>query len=542
MKKSLKKTRLLIGALLKNSMAEADPFKFRGLKIAISIIGTTIMVGCAVIVGYFTQILTTAVSLLGGNGTEAAQLIMYFISVFGAVFGVNVVCGLFYFSMDLSRLLPYPFKPEEICTAKFTVAYLQESIMEFMVIIGILTGYMIADGFSVLGVIFALFGVVLLPVLPLFYCAFFALIFMSMAKSFHSVKSVNIVSAMCGIVFTIIFAISLLQLNDITTEGFIISLANGSNAFMNIMQYVFFTVPVLCFAINTQNILLFLAFVLSHAVMLAVLYLIASKLYIHGVTAVMSAGRKSKKKKKKSGKTRTQFSTCLNRELKTLLRTPTYIVNCLMPNLILPIAGIILLVSGAGGELGTFVYELNAPDTLIVLSVITATCLVTAMSGLSSSSFTREGNHADLLKYLPLSYKMQIDVKIITAILFSVPTSVIGVILTCTALSCDILLILACTAASVMASVATVYLGVLFDAMHPKLVWEDELSALRGNMSTFLHMAVAIAAGIVMAVLYVLCGGFLIVPLLLAVLAAVTAVIIVYSSRRTEKLLAEMTV
>ena len=93
-----------------------------------------------------------------------------------------------------------------------------------------------------------------------------------------------------------------------------------------------------------------------------------------------------------------------------------------------------------------------------------------------------------------------------------------------------------------MASVATVYLGVLFDAMHPKLVWEDELSALRGNMSTFLHMAVAIAAGIVMAVLYVLCGGFLIVPLLLAVLAAVTAVIIVYSSRRTEKLLAEMTV
>ena len=277
MKKSLKKTRLLIGALLKNSMAEADPFKFRGLKIAISITGTTIMVGCAVIVGYFTQILTTAVSLLGGNGTEAAQLIMYFISVFGAVFGVNVVCGLFYFSMDLSRLLPYPFRPEEICTAKFTVAYLQESIMEFMVITGILIGYMIAGGFSVLGVIFAVFGVMLLPVLPLFYCAFFALIFMSMAKSFHSVKSVNLVSAMCGIVFTLIFAISLLQLNDITTEGFIISLADGSNAFMNIMQYVFFTVPVLCFAINTQNILLFLAFVLSHAVMLAVLYLIASK-------------------------------------------------------------------------------------------------------------------------------------------------------------------------------------------------------------------------------------------------------------------------
>ena len=292
MRKSFGKIRLLTNTLLKNSMAEADPFKYKSLKIVISIIGTTIMVGCAMVVGYFTQILTTAITLLHGSGTEAMQLILYFINIFGAVFGVNVVCGLLYFSMDLSRLLPYPFKPAEISMSKCIVAYLQESIMEFMVIIGILVGYMLADGFSVLRIIFGICGVVLLPVLPLFYCAFFAILFMSVAKKIHSIKGVNLVSAMCGIVFTLIFVASLLQLEDITTESFIVSLSDGSNIFLTIMQYVFFTVFLLAKAIGEKSILYFLLFIAVHIVMILVLYGLSTVLYADGLTAVLSAGKK----------------------------------------------------------------------------------------------------------------------------------------------------------------------------------------------------------------------------------------------------------
>lgn len=539
---SLKKIKLLTNALLKNSMAEADPFKFKGLKIAISIIGTAIMVGCAVLVGYFTQILTVAVSLLGGSGTEAAQLIMYFISVFGAVFGVNVICGLLYFSVDLSRILPYPFKPAEICMSKFTVAYLQESIMEFMVIIGILVGYMIADGFSVLGVIFAIFGVVLLPVLPVFYCALFAMVFMSFAKKAHSVKSVNMVSAMCGIIFVLIFVISLLQLQDITAETFIYSLADGSNMFMVIMQYVFFTVPILCLAISGQNILLFLLFLVVHIAMVFVLYFLASKLYANGITAVMSAGKRQSHSTAKRAKQHGAFTSNLYRELKTLLRTPTYIINCIMPNIILPLIGLIIIFTGSGGEISGIVNGLNNPDVLVLFSVIVASCLITAMSGLSSSSFTREGNHADLLKYIPVPYKTQVNVKVVIAIIFSLPAALLGVLLVCISIGCNVLLTFACLAGCLMAVMITIYTGVLFDTMHPKLVWEDELSALRGNMSTFLHMAVAIAIGIVLAVLYFFCGNFMFIPVVLAVLLVITVILAVYCTKRTECLLDEMIV
>ena len=543
MRKSFGKIRLLTNALLKNSMAEADPFKHKSLKIVISIIGTTIMVGCAVVVGYFTQILTTAVSLLHGNGTEAMQLILYFINIFGAVFGVNVVCGLLYFSMDLSRLLPYPFKPAEISMSKCIVAYLQESIMEFMVIIGILVGYMLANGFSVLGVLFSICGVVLLPVLPLFYCAFFAILFMSIAKKIHSVKGVNLVSAMCGVVFTLIFVASLLQLEDITTESFVVSLADGSNVFLNIMQYIFFSIPLLCMAISQQSILYFLLFLAAHVVMIVVLYLLSAALYSYGLTAVMSAGKKHSENKIKKSKIRTVFSTSLNREIKTLLRTPTYITNCILPTLLLPVLGIALLISQKGKEFHDFIYSFNAPDTLIFIAVITAVTLVTAMNSLSASAFTREGNHADLLKYLPIPYKLQIQVKVVVSLIFSLPTAIIGVILLCCAVIGDnIVLMLLCVAASAITVAATIYLGILFDAMHPKLVWEDELSALRGNMSTFLHMAVAIAFGIILGILYVLIGEYLYVPIVLGILLIAAVILAVYCSRKSEKLLEEMIV
>ena len=542
MNNSIKKINLLTGALLKNSTADSDPFKFKGLKIAIGIFGSAIMFGCAILVGFFTHLLTEAVNLLGGNGTEACQLIMFFISIFGGVFGINVVCGLLYFSVDLSRILPYAFKPQEICMSKFIVGYLQESIMEFLVLIGILVGFMLANGVSILGIIFSAVCIVLLPILPLFYCALFAMMFMSLAKKTHSIKNVNLISALCGIVFMLIFLVSLFQLEDITAEEFIFSIVDGSNMFMNIMQYVFFTVPLLAFSISQQNILLFILFVLAHIVMIVVLYALSSKLYMLGVTAVMSAGKKHSNTQRISKKSHSMFTACFYREIKTLLRTPTYIINCIAPNALLPIIGAILLTTGSASGLKESIYSLNSPDVLIVFAVTALCCIVTAMSGLATSAFTREGNHADLLKYIPVPYKIQVNVKAVIAFVFTLPTALLGIILFCIAVECSALLTVYCIIAGVLAVFVTNYTGLLFDVMHPKLVWEDELSALRGNMSTFLHMAVAIGVGVFLGLLYFFLGQYIIIPVVLVLMLVVTVVTVVYVSKRTVSLMEEMIV
>jgi ABC-2 type transport system permease protein len=46
-------------------------------------------------------------------------------------------------------------------------------------------------------------------------------------------------------------------------------------------------------------------------------------------------------------------------------------------------------------------------------------------------------------------------------------------------------------------------MGIYIDSIQPKLIWDDELSALRENYNTFFSMAIAIAFAAVVCV-----GGF----------------------------------
>ena len=38
------------------------------------------------------------------------------------------------------------------------------------------------------------------------------------------------------------------------------------------------------------------------------------------------------------------------------------------------------------------------------------------------------------------------------------------------------------------------YLGIVLDSIQPKLIWDDEINALRGNVNVFFNMAFAIFA------------------------------------------------
>ena len=47
------------------------------------------------------------------------------------------------------------------------------------------------------------------------------------------------------------------------------------------------------------------------------------------------------------------------------------------------------------------------------------------------------------------------------------------------------------------------FMGIYIDSIQPKLIWDDELSALRENYNTFFSMAISIAFTVVVCV-----GGF----------------------------------
>ena len=44
---------------------------------------------------------------------------------------------------------------------------------------------------------------------------------------------------------------------------------------------------------------------------------------------------------------------------------------------------------------------------------------------------------------------------------------------------------------SLLSCIFFTYLGIYLDTINPKLIWEDELNALRGNENTFFSMAIS---------------------------------------------------
>ncbi len=127
--------------------------------------------------------------------------------------------------------------------------------------------------------------------------------------------------------------------------------------------------------------------------------------------------------------------------------------------------------------------------------------LTTAANGIASSSFTREGAHVDFMKYIPVPYTLQLQAKGLLSLLFSYLSYLMDIAVMTFILKLGARSILYYAAAGGCVVFFITCLGIWLDSMHPKLIWEDELNALRGNLNVFFNMAFAIVAtGLI-------CGG-----------------------------------
>ena len=113
-----------------------------------------------------------------GAGQNAAELFLQIISVFSFIFGLNVIFSVFYFSGDIENLLPLPLRPFQIIASKFTAALISESVMEFILIIAVYAGFIIAAGLPFYTYLIALFAMLTLPIVPLSYCAVLCMLVM----------------------------------------------------------------------------------------------------------------------------------------------------------------------------------------------------------------------------------------------------------------------------------------------------------------------------------------------------------------------------
>ena len=461
------------------------------------IAGFGIMLPMTFFVGVILYSLTSALKDFGTmqNGVE---LFLHLISAFSFVFGLNVIFSVFYFAGDIENLLPLPLRPYQIIGAKFTAALISESVMEFLVIIAALAGYMIGGGLPVYSWLIAVIGMLTLPILPLVYCGIICLVVMYFTRFVKNKDTVNKITGIFtfAVIIGIVFLISK---SGFDTNELIKAMSAPHNAVLAVMNCIFPHIQFLINSMELSSIWQILIYLLINAAAIAVFMLLAQVLYFPGVIGVGQGGASHREGKNVISKMRKHSPslTYLKKEFSVLFRTPAYFTNCVMINLIWPaFLYLIVVMQGKTNFLESFIYGIHSGNEetvlLFMLGITAASVLVTAVNCIASSAITREGKHFAFIKYIPLSYITQINIKALVSIIISGTGMLIYVIAACIWLNTGIKFTIFCCLLSIFSVSFATYFGIYMDSVNPKLIWDDELNALRGNYNIFFNMAMAI--------------------------------------------------
>lgn len=462
-----------------------------------------IIVPSCLIVGFISYLMTLALVESGSN-QEGLLFILHFLSVTAVVFGFQVVLSTFYFSSDVERLLPLPLTISEIIWVKFFKTYLAESAMEILIIFSAMIGYYIAAPVSAVGILSALIGIFTLPLIPLMLCGIISVLLLYFTSWIKSQKQVSLLVWMMAAVISIFAFWAIGGLSGLEVENFVSGIQSHENVFMTSMTALFFQNALLTDAMATKNIWFLFGYIGMNIAALAFFLALARHLYLPGLQRINSVGEKktgiSDIMLRKQCKKRPADVSYLLKEIRVLFRTGSYVANCVMMTYVWPVAiAAFLLLKGRGEVLTKYrmFYHsgLGGVDIMVLLLVIAIATLTPGANAIASTSFTREGRHIDFMKYIPMSYERQIRIKAQVSILISYSSVMISVLLICVYLRTTILRTIYMLFLSFWAVVLVTALGIWLDSMHPRLAWEDETSAMRGNLNVFFNMAFSMLVG-----------------------------------------------
>lgn len=494
-----------------------------------------IMIPCCLVVGFVSYVMTEALTAAGTplNGLLAEIHIM---SAFSVVFGLLVIFNILFFSSDREHLVPLPFQSHEILAAKFAYAFWAESMMEFIVLLSMFIGFFISYGWHPAGILTGLIATFLIPLLPMAYCAVIGLLIMLLLGKIRNTDIFHHMSTVILLLFIALFLLSFQDMGGITVENYVNSLADNSNLFVTVLNKIFYAVPFLIYALEHNSLTALLLYLAASLLAVAVLLVLGKYLYQPGLYTAAALGS-AKKKTSDIDRyivKRGHFRACLQKEFLVLKRTKAYSVNCLFINLLWPLALLIFLYTGKNKETLPHLISLyqsgNEKAALfLTLGVVAVTFLATAMNSLASTAFTREGAHLSLIKYIPVRYRTQLYAKAAVSVFITFPAMLSCIIITGTVMHISALSYLYYSLISLAIIVLTTVIGLVLDSAHPHDAWDDEYSALRGNLNSFFDMALVMVISVLIITVSLLSYEFIpmnpdIFHLLLALLLCAAAV------------------
>lgn len=506
MRKYLSLTRVL----LKNSMGMMSDGKS---KKAFNVFIYGVLAVCMIPLGFTLYMMfNTAMAQLQPLQQEGAVLALGFhiSSLVTFLFSIFLIPSIFYFSKDSETLLALPLPPQTILSAKFSVCLVYEYAFTLIVCVPLYIAYASNAAIGIPYILLALVIFITLPIYPLVLSSIITMLLMRFVPFFKNRDRFNMIAGILSIILAFGFSFAMNSGTIAEDPNALISmLTQGNNSMISLFSKIFPAIPFAAEALISSDALQLVYYILITCAALAVLVILGKWLYFKGAIG-FSETKSSRKELSAKDFARvsrhSKVRTYLIKELRLLIRTPVYAINCIGMCVLMPIMLLVIFITADADvllqQLPDITPYLDGMLPYAVLAGMASGFLFSNLNMISSTAISREGTNISFMKYIPMSLKQQLQAKVLSGILMSVISMLLTMV--CVYFLLPIFPLtwyFAAAAASLITIVLGNYASLALDILHPKLVWEQEAAAVKQNMSGIVSMLAGMAMTVVTCVL-----------------------------------------
>ena len=412
-----------------------------------------------------------------------------------------------YFSKDLKIFLRMPIKPLQLVRAKILNMIVSEYLTEAMILVSPIVVYGVIMKVGITFYIYSLIILLLLPVIPIVLTSLITSCIMRFTNIIKNKTQVQYITVF--IIFVILgIIISLFATGDgFSEEIFTEKMLQVNGLIELISDYFVILKPIMNSLLYYQEIAGLINLIIFAVASIACYYFmtwIISRVYLKGaIGATVNASVRERTidttLRYEDFTPRTSTIAYLTKELKQIIRTPIFCMQCIIFPVVFPTVFVglpaLALISFAKG-IGLDFFAEGQQNILKPIGVVICVCIAQVLYIMNFTSITaisREGKTAKLMKTIPISLYKQFKYKLYPGL---IANGTIAIIITlCYSLmmpSVNIIFSICLFAILIELCMVEEKIMVLIDLHAPKITWTSEYTMMKENVNVMYEFFYAV--------------------------------------------------
>ncbi|MGI6625911.1 MAG: putative ABC transporter permease subunit [Limnochordia bacterium] len=428
------------------------------------------------------------------------------VSVLGLFFGFFYVLSAFYFSNDLPILIPLPLRSWEILVAKVAVILSGQYVLNAVFLLPMWIRYGSLAGVGAAYVLAAIVVFAVLPVIPLVLASLLAVVLMRVVNLSRHKDKLTLFGGIA--LLLVIFGFQYWLQNSLGSDDpnvLMEQLLRQADGLIMAVGRAFppslWAAQAMAYAHRSQGWLNLFYLVVTGLLGLGLLYGLGEKVFMQGLLAGLEGTRGSGKRRTAGAplEARTALRTLAGMEVKLFVRDPNFALNGLIGYVLLPVMALLpLLGNKTEGNPFDLLNLEEVHPLLVVGGIALVFMLMTAMSLIPSTTFSREGRYLWIVRCMPVSIGQLITSRVLAAQVINTVGCLLGVIPIAYLAGWGVWEVLFGTLFGVVLASAVACLLAIFDLSRPMLDWVNPVKAVKSNLNAIIGLTVVVGLGFIL--------------------------------------------